>query len=69
MQKQENAQRSQAGEEAVPVATVTANFRPATEPSRLPCLVASSGLHGLVDDYKSFSEGNVQNKADSVDTA
>jgi len=46
----ENAQRVQAGDEPLPVATVMANFRPATDPSRMPALLASSNLHVLLDE-------------------
>lgn len=31
-----------------------ANFRPTIEPSRLPCLIASSNLHILLDECAAF---------------
>jgi translation initiation factor 3 subunit H len=51
--KHDNAQRSQAGEDAVPVTSVMANFRPTSEPSKLPCQIASGSVHVLLDEYKS----------------
>lgn len=51
--KHENAQRTQSGEETLPLSSVTANFRPPAEPTRIPCLVASSNLNFMLKGYRS----------------
>ncbi len=50
--KSENAQRAESGLDPLPASSVISNFRMASEPSRMPCLISSSNLHILIDSYQ-----------------